>query len=216
MLSKENTQEVEQTLDVVLKRIEVAVADKDLQKLVESVVASLKDSHITNTIVFEHLTSLAVYIAEAKKEIAAIRAEADQGAYIPTATDHLDAVVGATEAATNKIMDSCDAITSIAGTLPELSQAALMEQVTKMYEACNFQDITGQRITRVVRTLKHIEAQVETLLNALEKAGFQLEQLAKHSTKNHSHATDSEKHLLNGPQLGDDGVKQDDIDKLFG
>ncbi len=38
--------------------------------------------------------------------------------------------------------------------------------MTQVYEACNFQDITGQRITKVVNTLKHIEEKVEALVSA--------------------------------------------------
>lgn len=216
MVGVMDTTEIQQSLEVVLNRLEGALTDKDLQKLLESVIGSLKEAQITNVDVFARLTSLANYIAEAKKEIATIRAEASSGAYIPSATDQLDEVVGATEEATNKIMDCCDAISNIAGTLPAESQTALIDQVTKIYEACNFQDITGQRITKVVRTLKHIESQVESLLGSLEQAGFQIEKLAESNKAPQSQATDSEKHLLNGPQLKDEGIKQDDIDKLFG
>jgi chemotaxis protein CheZ len=190
------------------------MSDQDVHQLVEKVMDTLRRSSFSNRQVFEQLSSLSQSIKTTRNEIAAIRADAISGQHIPDATDQLDEVVGATEDATNKIMDCCDAMTAIAGELPAEANAKVMDQITKIYEACNFQDLTGQRITKVVRTLKHIESQILTLISALEQMGFKFEggeeklQLSK--------ATDTEKHLLNGPQAATEAIKQDDIDKLFG
>ena len=40
----------------------------------------------------------------------------------------------------------------------------LQDATTRIYEACSFQDITGQRITKVVTTLKTIEAKVAQIV----------------------------------------------------
>lgn len=215
MSGVDHKSDVQESIDKVLARLEGSLDDKDLHKLVHNVIETLQKAQVTNGHVFERLAALSEYIANAKKEIATIRADAINGAYIPSATDQLDAVVGATEDATNKIMDCCDRITTIAGAQAPDVQTALMDEVTKVYEACNFQDITGQRITKVVRTLKHIEGQVDSLLKALEQAGFQIEALGQAGDLNVSQATDTEKHLLNGPQMQNEAIKQDDIDKLF-
>lgn len=208
---------LQNTLEAAIKQLEAALQSKDLHGMIDRVLDSLRAAQVTNNSVFDQLASLANYIATAKKEIASIRADAISGEYIPTATDQLDEVVGATEEATNKIMDCCDAISAIAGNQPAEAQTALMDQVTKIYEACNFQDITGQRITKVVRTLKHIEGQVAGLLSALDSAGFRIDFSQGPDTKLQlSKATDSEKHLLHGPQTQNEAIKQDDIDKLFG
>lgn len=212
-----NETQLHNTLEAAIQQLETALHGKDLHSIIDRVLDSLRAARMTNNGVFEQLASLANYIQTAKKEIASIRADAIGNEHIPTATDQLDEVVGATEEATNKIMDCCDGISAIAGTIEGETQTKLMEQVTKIYEACNFQDITGQRITKVVRTLKHIEGQVAGLLSALDSAGFRVDfSQEPDSALQLSKATDSEKHLLNGPQAQAEAIKQDDIDKLFG
>ena len=42
--------------------------------------------------------------------------------------------------------------------------AKLQDATTRIYEACSFQDITGQRITKVVAALKAIEAKVAQIV----------------------------------------------------
>jgi chemotaxis protein CheZ len=154
------------------------------------------------------LEGMARYIHEARSEIAAMQPDAIKGEHIPGATDELDAVVGATATATNQIMDACDAISAVAGNLPPESSDPLMNAVTTIYEACNFQDITGQRITKVVRTLKYIERQIE-LLQAFSGAGA-----ARHDGATSTEKT-GEAALLNGPQLPGNAIDQSEIDKLL-
>lgn len=207
---------LQETLEQALAQLGDASGKQNPQVLITAAIDTLKAARVTNHKVYDQLAALAQYIANAKQEIANIRADAISGEHIPSATDQLDEVIGATEDATNKIMDCCDAINAIAGKQSIPTQQELTEQVTKIYEACNFQDITGQRITKVVRTLKHIDGQVTLLLKALDDAGFQIEKNEGLVGLNVSKATDSEKHLLNGPQAADTAIKQDDIDKLFG
>jgi chemotaxis protein CheZ len=184
--------------------------------MVEKVVALMRAAQTTNQKVFQQVAALSDYIANARKEIAALQTDSISGEHIPTATDELDAVVSATEEATHKIMDYCDTISSLSmDASPEIN-AQITDNVTKIFEACNFQDITGQRITKVVRTLKHIEGQVGSLLGALEATGLKSEEREEMQKLNVSKATDPEKHLLNGPQMTEQAIKQDEIDKLFG
>lgn len=208
--------QLQQTLEKALAQLGDHSGKQNPHALIEAAIETLKAARLTNHKVYDQLAALAQYIANAKKEIANIRADAISGEHIPSATDQLDEVIGATEDATNKIMDCCDTISAIAGKLSQDSAQELIEQVTKIYEACNFQDITGQRITKVVRTLKHIDGQVSLLLKALDDAGFQIEKSSGLVGLNVSKATDPEKHLLNGPQSAENAIKQDDIDKLFG
>ncbi|MBY0428356.1 MAG: protein phosphatase CheZ [Alphaproteobacteria bacterium] len=207
---------LQETLEKALAQLGDATGKASPHALIAAAIDTLKAARITNHTVYDQLAALAQYIANAKAEIANIRADAISGEHIPSATDQLDEVIGATEEATNKIMDCCDTISTIAGKQANTTQQELTEQVTKIYEACNFQDITGQRITKVVRTLKHIDGQVTLLLKALDDAGFQIEKNSGLVGLNVSKSTDTEKHLLNGPQAADTAIKQDDIDKLFG
>ena len=71
--------------------------------------------------------------------------------------------------------------------------AKLQAATTKIYEACSFQDITGQRITKVVTTLKTIESKVAHIVNTFGATAAGTRVLSAHV------ATDAD--LLNGPQL---------------
>jgi chemotaxis protein CheZ len=209
--------ELNDVIDRAIVRLQSAPMDAAQKQLIETVVASLRGAQATNRKVFEQLSAVMDYIANARREIAAVEPHAIKGQHIPTATDELDAVVASTEEATHKIMDACDALNNAAATLPPEAQTQVTDQVNRIFEACNFQDITGQRITKVVRTLKHIEDQVSSLVAALESVGLRpADNPDGYEKLNVSKATDPEKHLLNGPQAGSQAIKQDEIDKLFG
>jgi chemotaxis protein CheZ len=85
--------------------------------------------------------------------------------------------------------------------------------VTRVYEACNFQDITGQRITKVVKALQHIEQKVDGLL-AIFGDGLHLATGEGREGSDLSR-DEADRKLLNGPQLPDDASTQDEIDKLL-
>ena len=88
----------------------------------------------------------------------------------------------------------------------------ILDQVTSIIEACNFQDLAGQRITKVTATLKFIEEHIlrlmqiwggmEEFVDVKPAAKAELAQYPK---------------LVNGPKLeGDRGcVSQKEIDEMF-
>lgn len=181
----------------------------DISSIVRDVISTLTgDVTAADLKFYAELEELASYIRHAKEEIAEIKPKEISDSHIPHATDELDAVVGATEEATNKIMDQCDVISGIAGNCaPEVSEQ-LVACTTHIFEACNFQDITGQRITKVVQTLKYIDRKVAALMQALG------EEINKEA---HTFMSDddAEKALLNGPQLPHLAINQDEIDKMM-
>jgi len=81
----------------------------------------------------------------------------------------LEAVVQATEAAAETILEAAEAIQAWLdrGGRDAASIAALTERVNAIFQACSFQDLTGQRIRRAIRQLQ----QVETMLEGLMPAG---------------------------------------------
>jgi len=182
----------------------------EISDIVRQVVSSLSgDVSAMDLKFYSELEELAKYINHAKQEIAAIKPKDITVSHIPNATDELDAVVGATEDATNKIMDVCDTISAIAGKCtPEVSEE-LIACTTRIFEACNFQDITGQRITKVVQTLKYIDKKVAGLLQALG------EEIHHIDPSTQQEEADEEKALLNGPQLPQNAIDQDAIDKIL-
>ena len=146
-------------------------------------------------------------IAVAKAEIAALRVDDITGHDIPFATDELDAIVDHTAQATHAILESCEMLDEVSATVTGPPAMTLQNAVTRIYEACSFQDITGQRITKVVTTLKTIETKVAHII-ATFGPGPGIPQHAARQV-----ASDAD--LLNGPQLPANAMDQSDIDKLM-
>lgn len=147
-------------------------------------------------------------IAAAKQEIAALRVDDIKAHDIPFATDELDAIVEHTAAATNAILESCEMLDEVAASVAGEAAARLQDAVTKIYEACSFQDITGQRITKVVATLKTIENKVALIVDTFGVAAEPMQPPA-------ATAEPPDTELLNGPQLPSNAMDQSDIDKLL-
>lgn len=159
--------------------------------------------------VYQELKELKTIIEEARQEMGVTRPDDIKDKHIPTATDELDAVVEATAEATGKIMDSCESIQEIVASVSGDAANSLEAEVIKIFEACSFQDITGQRITKVVSTLKTIEQKVDGLVSAMgphRTGAIQSEQDDQRA---------GEAALLNGPQMAGDAISQEEIDRLL-
>jgi len=159
---------------------------------------------------YSELESVAEYIQTTRSEIAALRPDTVKEEYLQTAADELDAIVEATADATNEIMDAAEMVEKAAENVPDEAKAALTDAMTKIYEACTFQDITGQRITKVVSALKGIEEKIDGLLAAF---GPETKQAPAKKAKKKKELTDED--LLNGPQKKGEAKTQDEIDALF-
>lgn len=162
-------------------------------------------------------------IDRTKSEIAALRRKSYGDDRLETAAFELDAVVSATEEATDTILGCAEHIEELAGQIVSHDKDGfgariaedLSEQVRQIFEACNFQDITGQRINKVVGALKYVEERVSTMIRIWGE-----ETIADAETED-AEATakqeDEYDRFLHGPQGKDDGdtVSQADIDALF-
>lgn len=184
----------------------------DVASLVESMMTTLEgDISSVDIQVHRELKELAAYIQDARSEIARIRAKDIPAVDIPTATDELDAVVEATAEATNAILDAAEQLAGLTANLPPDVAKTIESITTKIYEASNFQDITGQRITKVVRTLRHIEQKICELTATLGDDSIKEEKLPAPPPV----SDNSESSLLNGPQLPGNANSQADIDALL-
>jgi len=171
-------------------------------------------SLVENEELTRQLNELAAAIEEAKQEVWSLRdPKAQSGDDVKAATKELDAVVRATEVATNDIMEAAEQIDDLAARLcSQLSgtDAALAEEINErvvnIFEACNFQDITGQRITKVVSTLEFIDERVSKMMELWGAA--QIEGGGEAGEV-------SDEDLLHGPSMDGEGATQDDIDALF-
>ena len=155
---------------------------------------------------YKEVSELATFITRAKAEIAGMRPNEAIG----SATDELDAIVQSTEEATNAILDAAERVDAKIGASQFAEKDAVSADVVVIFEACNFQDLTGQRIAKVVKLLKHIEVRIDALV-ALFGPEFRAALEAQDGGLR-LHADE----LLNGPQTSDKAVSQNDIDALFG
>lgn len=178
------------------------------------------NDHEEVQILKRELIGLFEHIQRIRKEIASIRkpgAPEDQDHFAQMA-DELDAIVEATEQATDTIMENVEQMESLIETVrphvtdPE-ARAALDQFPDKtgaIFEACAFQDITGQRITKVVKSLQFIEQRVNTLINM-----WGPEKIAEVDPVSEEVKDEYQKYL-HGPQRAGQGVSQADVDALFG
>jgi chemotaxis protein CheZ len=170
----------------------------EIERMVTSVVTSLSgDVSLADLQLYHEVEALADYIKSARQEIAGVRPDDIRERHIPMATDELDAVMAATADATGIILGAMEEFERMSAELPKKQAKKIDEAVVRVYEACGFQDITGQRITKVVRALKHIEDKIDALL-----AVFGTELIAGiASAPQSSPPPPVEDNLLNGPAL---------------
>jgi chemotaxis protein CheZ len=180
-----------------------------VQEVVTAVLTTMSgDLSGHESTLLSEVEALGRTIAAAKQEIAALRVDDIRDRDIPSATDELDAIVDHTAVATNAILESCELLESLGADVTGESAGKLQDAVTKIYEACSFQDITGQRITKIVTTLKTIEAKVAQIITAF---GVQRAEPEPHVAP----PAKSDADLLHGPQLPSNAMDQSDIDKLL-
>jgi chemotaxis protein CheZ len=161
----------------------------------------------TNSFV-EELTCLREMIARSERELAALR----NGAPLPRMQNELAAAIGDMDQGTHKVLRCAEAIDesarALCATLVDDYKRGLaheiLEQASHIYEACNFQDLAGQRINKAIAALKLAEQQMSRL--------YDLWGGVKQTP-----VTSADQTLVNGPKLaGDNGhADQSEIDRMF-
>jgi len=134
------------------------------------------------------------------------------------AAGELAAAVETMETATQKVLTSVEAIDDCARVLVSaltddyhlgLAQD-VQDHVVRVYEACNFQDLAGQRIGKVIETLVMVEEQLAVMVeNCNSVTGA--------ARPDGAAGAPPANELLNGPRLDGDGghASQQDIDLMF-
>jgi chemotaxis protein CheZ len=161
--------------------------------------------------IVRELEAVADYVSHIKKEIGALRANELYRTRLPGAHDELGNVVNATASATNSIMSAAEEILGYTEDDFETYRNQVQTKVLEIFEACSFQDITGQRISKVVEHLAQVEKRLSHFAAAVNARDGDVapdfEEAARQTRK--------ELLLLNGPADEGSGVSQDDIDSLF-
>jgi chemotaxis protein CheZ len=155
----------------------------------------------------DELRYISSYIKQTRSEISNLRPNDLSSDQIPGAGAELHAVVKHTAAATNAIMAAAEEVMG-ADTSDSLAYEAFVSgKMMEIFEACTFQDITGQRIAKVVETLDHIEKRLERFAEVMG-----VEDAAAVETDADRRKREN---ILNGPALNGPEVAQDAIDAMF-
>ncbi len=161
--------------------------------------------------IYRELREIATYIMTMKEEISALQANDLKSKRIPAAGRELDLIVQSTAEATNTIMECAEAIMAADASDPVAYKAFVDDKMIAIFESCSFQDITGQRVAKVVETLRQIENRVTrfaTAINAKDASGFADEAERKRAER-------AEALILHGPQDRKSAMNQSNIDELL-
>ena len=172
-------------------KAEIAPMFDDLRRFTDRRIAELSaEINATGQMLDYSETALSSQLAEIHDQVAAMVAT-------PAATSRnsgleLEAVVQATEAAANQIMAAAEAIGDWLryGNRDAGSTEIVAAKLNSIFEACSFQDVTGQRIRRAIQHLQHVEAMLAEITPA------------------HADA------IEDAP--ADPDLAQDDVDRMFG
>lgn len=187
------------------------VSLNDVMHLAEVMSGSMHDFLTTvQPAVTEELTMIAREISRMKTEITALRANDMKTSRIPEAGRELDAIVEATETATNSIMEAAEEIMCADPSDAAAYQELVSGKMIEIFEACTFQDITGQRISKVVSTLNYIDERVSAFVDKL-RIPEGMEMPAEETAEERR----ARELILHGPQHEGEGVSQNDIDALL-
>lgn len=200
-------------LEEIRKSRGKTVSVSEVGDVVASLLRTLNgDLSATEIRVYRELDDLARYIRSAKSEISELRPEQIQSDFIDRATDELDAIVKSTEGATGTILDCAEALEKLSQELSPEQAQKVTNVVTRIYEASSFQDLTGQRVTKVVNALKHIEIELDKIVKVL---GDELRKTVSVANMQKPGDARSDAALLNGPRLAGEGASQAEIDALL-
>lgn len=142
-------------------------------------------------------------------EVATIRHPLMDDDRVLAAVDELDAIVTATEVATQQILDATERLDEMREPVKGTEAEQVLDDImTAIFEASNFQDITGQRISKVMALLRDVDLRVMAMIEHLggETAFAHVPPPA---------AKEGDAALMNGPQADHEALGQNAIDNLF-
>ncbi|MFV2092343.1 MAG: protein phosphatase CheZ [Hyphomicrobiales bacterium] len=184
----------------------------DLMATAEHLVGSMHTIFgALDSSIFREFGQIAASITQARDEIGRLQPSDITTDHIPGAGRELEAIVEATEDATNTIMDAAEKLLEMETKDLDTYKTAVEGEVMRIFEACSFQDITGQRVSKVVEALQDIDERVSRISAAFGAA------TAPADKSDRENARDTRKRdlILNGPAMAGEGVDQSDIDKLL-
>ena len=199
-------------VDVLREEEQGAVGIADVASVAEVLITIMQRYFGTiNVSMYKEFQELSNHISQTRTDIAKLQAGKIRGEKLPSAGHELDAIVQATEDATNIIMETAEEFLEADISDVDAYKAKVDAGCIRIFEACSFQDITGQRIQKVVATLTYIEDRISQLLEAHGIAVTREEERAVDDEKE----VEGDAALLSGPQFEGEGADQAEIDALF-
>jgi chemotaxis protein CheZ len=192
----------------------------DIQGIARKIDSFVNLDHNEIDRVRNEVLGIASRIEQTKREIGALKHPLAREDKLSTASMELSSVVAQTEDATSRIFDNVERIEEISREVRSMNiddfakdrVSEMSDLCTNIIEACSFQDLTGQRINKVVRTLAFIEERVQKMLEIWGPG--EIERLPV-PEEDPLHIKDTGGVVLHGPQDADKTNSQADIDKLF-
>lgn len=182
------------------------------------IVASQEDVRLE--VLQSELREMAKSISETRSDIASLQSDEISSDRIESATGELDAIVDATESATSSILAAAEELQMISEKLREAGvEGSFCDDIelhtTDIFMSCSFQDLTGQRISKVVNTLHFLEQRVNMMMEV-----WGVDDGSSHkATKNLSPDQIGDKRpdagILGGPAAEGEGFSQDEIDAML-
>lgn len=141
------------------------------------------------------------------EDLSSLSPDATPGVHLPAAQGELGAVMATTANAANSILDACLVFEDAIRKSELQGDERVTRSLSTIYEACSFQDLTGQRISKVRRLLSGVEEKLASLLGRLGIDRVP----AKEAVVNIS----DDRSLMNGPAMPGNGMNQANIDAMF-
>ncbi len=187
----------------------------DILSLAENSIENLKTILASfDARIYSEFRDIANQISETRMEIGQLNAAEIRQGRIPEAGSELRAIIESTEDATHKIMESAETIMTADPSDQGNYFNIVNENIMTIFEACSFQDITGQRISRVVDTLEFIDKRVSRFASKMNAPATTSED-HYFDAEERDKAERKKKLMLNGPQDVGLGVNQQEIDVML-
>jgi hypothetical protein len=179
--------------------IQVSAVESDLQSMITAAVQDAVRTQLTPIVAelrsfvdrrFDEVSSELHAVLEffdlsenkVQEQLGAMRAElaqvvnSDPTSHEMNSGIELEAVIRITEAAANKIMEAAEAIVQRLDQQPEGAgevSGAIRQQLNSIFEACAFQDLTGQRVRRAIDRLARIEGRLQFVAQQLDNGAVE-------------------------------------------
>jgi len=190
-------------------RVDVA----DIAGIVSGLVHTFQgDFTLGNLQMQDEIRAIRSTLETARRELSEFRPLTLSKRDIPEASAELHAVVNATEDAAGKMMDAAEAIEGLVSEADAALVARMTDIASRIYEASSFQDIAGQRITKVTLLLQHLESRLGSLAELIGDEALEEPDGVIYDSNGEIL---NDKALLHGPQLPEEARSQADIDALL-